>query len=258
MRRPKGFSATSEVATSPPSSHPRTTGAPASCSPGSYSGPPRHDAIGVLVSTAGTRVAVEISSVPLMSGERGRGLRAVQGRPDDEPSATPASHPRQVEVLRLLEQGRSTGRSLPSSTSVPRRSGNASATSSAPSASDSRLKKRRPRRAGHHPANSPKRAATPQQSREHIADHVWVRVIETREGSGDKVRRQGTRLEHERKLLAVWATCPEGLKRLEPASSARVSMHEDRAARHRRRGTPLEEGAHRPGALGERGTSPAG
>jgi PAS domain S-box-containing protein len=71
---------------------------------------PATDATGVLVSTAGTRVAVEISSVPLMSGERVVGVFGLfEGRPDDTP-APPHPHltPRQVEVLRLLEQGRST------------------------------------------------------------------------------------------------------------------------------------------------------
>ena len=68
------------------------------------------DAPGVLVSTSGTRVAVEISSVPLMSGERVVGVFGLfEGRPDDR-AAAPPPHltPRQVEVLRLLEQGRST------------------------------------------------------------------------------------------------------------------------------------------------------
>jgi PAS domain S-box-containing protein len=68
------------------------------------------DATGVLVSTAGTRVAVEISSVPLMSGERVVGVFGLfEGRSDDRATAPPPHlTPRQVEVLRLLEQGRST------------------------------------------------------------------------------------------------------------------------------------------------------
>ena len=68
------------------------------------------DATAVLVSTAGTRVAVEISAVPLMSGERVVGVFGLlEGRPDDRPTAPPPHlTPRQVEVLRLLEQGRST------------------------------------------------------------------------------------------------------------------------------------------------------
>jgi PAS domain S-box-containing protein len=71
---------------------------------------PATDATGVLVSTAGTRVAVEISSVPLMSGERVVGVFGLFDElPGDRP-APPHPHltPRQVEVLRLLEQRRST------------------------------------------------------------------------------------------------------------------------------------------------------
>ena len=68
------------------------------------------EATGVLVSTAGTRVAVEISSVPLMSGEQVVGVFGLfEERPDDTPTAPhPHLTPRQAEVLRLLEQGRST------------------------------------------------------------------------------------------------------------------------------------------------------
>jgi PAS domain S-box-containing protein len=71
---------------------------------------PATDATGVLVSTAGTRVAVELSSVPLMNGERVVGVFGlIEERPDDRPTAPhPHLTPRQVEVLRLLEQGRST------------------------------------------------------------------------------------------------------------------------------------------------------
>jgi PAS domain S-box-containing protein len=71
---------------------------------------PTTDATGVLVSTAGKRVAVEISAVPLMSGERVVGVFGLlEGRADDTPTAPhPHLTPRQVEVLRLLEQGRST------------------------------------------------------------------------------------------------------------------------------------------------------
>ena len=56
---------------------------------------PATDATGVLVSTAGTRVAVELSSVPLMNGERVVGVFGlIEERPDDtHHSATPASHP---------------------------------------------------------------------------------------------------------------------------------------------------------------------
>ena len=71
---------------------------------------PATDATGVLVSTGGARVAVEISAVPLMSGERVVGVFGLfEGRPDNVPTAPhPHLTPRQVEVLRLLEQGRST------------------------------------------------------------------------------------------------------------------------------------------------------
>jgi len=69
------------------------------------------EATGVLVSTAGERVPVEISAVPLKSGERVVGVFGLlEERPDDTLIAPPPPHltPRQVEVLRLLEQGRST------------------------------------------------------------------------------------------------------------------------------------------------------
>ncbi|HEX2303518.1 MAG TPA: LuxR C-terminal-related transcriptional regulator [Gaiella sp.] len=71
---------------------------------------PATEATGVLVSTTGARVAVEISAVPLMSGERVVGVFGLfEGGPDDRPTAPPPHlTPRQVEVLRLLEQGRST------------------------------------------------------------------------------------------------------------------------------------------------------
>ena len=65
------------------------------------------DSTAVLVSTAGKRVAVEISSTPLRSGERVVGVFGLlDGRLDDSP-ARPHPHltPRQAEVLRLLEQG---------------------------------------------------------------------------------------------------------------------------------------------------------
>ena len=70
---------------------------------------PATEATGVLVSTEGTRVAVELSAVPLRNGERVVGVFGlIEGRPDDTPTAPPHLTPRQVEVLRLLEQGRST------------------------------------------------------------------------------------------------------------------------------------------------------
>ena len=71
---------------------------------------PATDSTGVLVSTTGTRVAVELSSVPLMDGERVVGVFGlIEDRLDDGPTVPPPHlTPRQVEVLRLLEQGRST------------------------------------------------------------------------------------------------------------------------------------------------------
>ena len=71
---------------------------------------PASDATGDFVSTGGTRVAVEISAVPLKNGERVVGVFGlIEGRPDDTPTAShPHLTPRQVEVLRLLSQGHST------------------------------------------------------------------------------------------------------------------------------------------------------
>jgi PAS domain S-box-containing protein len=69
------------------------------------------DAPGVLISTRGARVPVEISAVPLRDGERVVGVFGLlEERDDDRSTAPPPPHltPRQVEVLRLLEQGRST------------------------------------------------------------------------------------------------------------------------------------------------------
>src|SRR5262245_30517840 len=68
------------------------------------------DSSGVLLAASGERVAVEISSAPLMSGERVVGVFGLfEGEPDQAPSSPPPHlTPRQLEVLRLLEQGRST------------------------------------------------------------------------------------------------------------------------------------------------------
>jgi PAS domain S-box-containing protein len=68
------------------------------------------DATAVLVSTDGTRLPLEISSVPLMGGKRVVGVFGLLGGPVDEEPGAPHPHltPRQAEVLRLLEQGRST------------------------------------------------------------------------------------------------------------------------------------------------------
>jgi PAS domain S-box-containing protein len=71
---------------------------------------PATDSTGVLMSKAGARVAVELSSVPLMNGERVVGVFGlIDEHADDRPTAPhPHLTPRQVEVLRLLERGRST------------------------------------------------------------------------------------------------------------------------------------------------------
>ena len=70
---------------------------------------PATEANGVLVTAAGTRVAVEISSAPLMNGDRVVGVFGLfEGAPEEGPATPPHLTPRQVEVLRLLEQGRST------------------------------------------------------------------------------------------------------------------------------------------------------
>jgi PAS domain S-box-containing protein len=65
----------------------------------------------VLLDEAGERVAVEISSVPLRDGNRIVGIFGQVSHVPAEPPAPPhpALTPRQGEVLRLLEHGRSTG-----------------------------------------------------------------------------------------------------------------------------------------------------
>ena len=69
------------------------------------------EATGVLVSTDGAHVALDVSAVPMTNGERVVGVFGLlsAGGHDDEPS-TPPAHltPRQAQTLRLLEQGRST------------------------------------------------------------------------------------------------------------------------------------------------------
>jgi PAS domain S-box-containing protein len=71
---------------------------------------PATETTGVLVSTTGERVAVELSAVPLMNDERVVGVFGLIEERADDSAAAPPPHltPRQVEVLRLLEQGRST------------------------------------------------------------------------------------------------------------------------------------------------------
>ena len=66
---------------------------------------------GVLVSTEGTRLTLDVSAVPLTDGERVVGVFGLlSGRPADEPGSTPPAHltPRQAEILGLLERGLST------------------------------------------------------------------------------------------------------------------------------------------------------
>jgi PAS domain S-box-containing protein len=67
------------------------------------------ESTGVLVSTEGTRIDVEISAVPLADGDRVVGVFGLVTGHEEEPVA-PLAHltPRQLEVLRLLEQGHST------------------------------------------------------------------------------------------------------------------------------------------------------
>ena len=68
------------------------------------------EATGHLLSSAGTRVPVEVSAVALKDGERVVGVFGlIEDRPDDSATAPPPHlTPRQVEVLRLLERGCST------------------------------------------------------------------------------------------------------------------------------------------------------
>jgi PAS domain S-box-containing protein len=68
------------------------------------------DAKGVLVSTDGTRLPLEVSAVSLMNGERVVGVFGLMAGPlEDQPTEPhPALTPRQTQVLRLLEQGHST------------------------------------------------------------------------------------------------------------------------------------------------------
>jgi DNA-binding NarL/FixJ family response regulator len=68
------------------------------------------EASAVLVSPDGTHLALEVSSVPLMGGKQVVGVFGLlTGESHEEVSAPPAHlTPRQAEVLRLLEQGRST------------------------------------------------------------------------------------------------------------------------------------------------------
>jgi DNA-binding NarL/FixJ family response regulator len=71
---------------------------------------PATEASGVLMSTTGARVPVEVSAVRLTSGERVVGVFGLVEELPGERPIVPPPHltARQVEVLRLLEQGRST------------------------------------------------------------------------------------------------------------------------------------------------------
>ena len=68
------------------------------------------DAPVAVLDAAGARVAVEVSSVPLRQGEHVVGVFGQVSDVLEEPLAHPELHltPRQAEVLRLLERGRST------------------------------------------------------------------------------------------------------------------------------------------------------
>lgn len=68
------------------------------------------DASTVVVDTDGSHIAVEISSVPLRRGEHVVGVFGQVSDVLEEPRPHPDLHltPRQAEVLRLLERGRST------------------------------------------------------------------------------------------------------------------------------------------------------
>ena len=111
MRQPSGSLVTFAVASSPPSSRPEDSRRARELFSQKVLGTaPSTEATGVLVSTGGKRVPVEISAVPLMSGERVVGVFGLfEERPDGGPTAPhPHLTPRQVEVLRRLEEGRST------------------------------------------------------------------------------------------------------------------------------------------------------
>jgi DNA-binding NarL/FixJ family response regulator len=65
----------------------------------------------VVIDAEGERLSVEVSAVPLQSGDRVIGVfgQALDIEEDDPPPPPhPHLTPRQAEVLRLLEQGRST------------------------------------------------------------------------------------------------------------------------------------------------------
>jgi PAS domain S-box-containing protein len=65
---------------------------------------------GVLVSTDGTRLTLDVSAVPLVGGEHVVGVFGLLTDASEEETSLPPPHltPRQAEVLRLLERGLST------------------------------------------------------------------------------------------------------------------------------------------------------
>jgi PAS domain S-box-containing protein len=74
-------------------------------------GPPQgSDNRAVFLNASGERVTMEVSGVPLKSGDHVVGVFGVVKDVDENrpPPAHPHLTPRQIEVLRLLEQGRST------------------------------------------------------------------------------------------------------------------------------------------------------
>jgi PAS domain S-box-containing protein len=74
-------------------------------------GPPEgSDNRGVLLTAEGERIAVELSAVPLERDRHVIGVFGLFKDVEDEPPPPPLPHltPRQGEVLRLLDQGRST------------------------------------------------------------------------------------------------------------------------------------------------------
>ena len=75
------------------------------------SGPPQpHDSQAVVIGADGDRIGVELSSVPLMEGNHVVGVFGQVADIDEQPPrpAHPHLTPRQGEVLRMLEHGRST------------------------------------------------------------------------------------------------------------------------------------------------------
>jgi PAS domain S-box-containing protein len=96
---------------------------------------PATDATGVLVSTGGTRLAVEISAVPLMNGERVVGVFGlIEERADHSPSAPPRiSHPDRPRCFAFSNRDVRQSKSPRSFTSAPKRSETTSAICCEPS-----------------------------------------------------------------------------------------------------------------------------